>query len=105
MASPAITTRPLTSVELAHAAAVAIPSEISTRPLVGIIGVLIGAGHVPLTGRILCNVHRWCSQRRAITLWVVSRPTFLALDVLGLRSHRAGDDDLYLFRNTVASCS
>src|SRR5438445_7516467 len=53
MASPAITTRPLTSVELAHAAAVAIPSEISTRPLVGILGVLIGAGLVTLTGRML----------------------------------------------------
>ena len=53
MASAAITTRPLTSVELAHAAAVAIPSEISTRPLVGILGVLIGAGLVTLTGRLL----------------------------------------------------
>src|SRR5438445_8661986 len=53
MASPAITTRPLTSVELAHAAAVAIPSEISTRPLVGVLGVLIGAGLVTLTGRML----------------------------------------------------
>jgi DHA2 family multidrug resistance protein len=53
MASAAITTRPLTSVELAHAAAVAIPSEISTRPLVGILGVLIGAGLVTLTGRML----------------------------------------------------
>jgi len=53
MASPAITTRPLTSVELAHAAATAIPSEISTRPLVGILGVLIGAGLVTLTGRML----------------------------------------------------
>src|ERR1700746_187069 len=49
----AITTRPLTSAELAHAAAVAIPSEISTRPLVGILGVLIGAGLVTLTGRML----------------------------------------------------
>jgi DHA2 family multidrug resistance protein len=53
MASTAITTRPLTSEELAHAAAVAIPSEISTRPLVGILGVLIGAGLVTLTGRML----------------------------------------------------
>src|SRR5260370_39915576 len=53
MASTAITTRPLTSVELAHAAAAAIPSEISTRPLVGILGVLIGAGLVTLTGRML----------------------------------------------------
>ena len=53
MASAAITTRPLTSGELAHAAVVAIPSEISTRPLVGILGVLIGAGLVTLTGRML----------------------------------------------------
>src|SRR6202007_2083538 len=53
MASTAITTRPLTSVELAHAAAEAIPSEISTRPLVGILGVLIGAHLVTLTGRML----------------------------------------------------
>jgi len=53
MASTAITTRPLTSVELAHAAAAAIPSEISTRPLVGILGVLIGAGLVTLSGRML----------------------------------------------------
>jgi len=53
MASAPITTRPLTSVELAHAAATAIPSEISTRPLVGILGVLIGAGLVTLTGRML----------------------------------------------------
>src|SRR6201987_4447752 len=52
MAAP-ITTRPLPSAELAHAAAVAIPSEISTRPLVGILGVLIGAGLVTLTGRML----------------------------------------------------
>jgi DHA2 family multidrug resistance protein len=53
MASAAITTRPPTSGEFAHAAAVAIPSEISTRPLVGILGVLIGAGLVTLTGRML----------------------------------------------------
>src|SRR6266436_6731601 len=53
MASAAITTRPPTSAEIAHATAVAIPSEISTRPLVGILGVLIGAGLVTLTGRML----------------------------------------------------
>jgi MFS transporter, DHA2 family, multidrug resistance protein len=53
MASAAITTRPLTSVEFARAAATAIPLEISTRPLVGILGVLIGAGLVTLTGRML----------------------------------------------------
>jgi DHA2 family multidrug resistance protein len=53
MTSATITTPPLTSVELANAAAAAIPSEISTRPLVGILGVLIGAGLVTLTGRML----------------------------------------------------
>ena len=31
----------------------AIPSQISTRPLLGILGVLIGAGLVTLTGRML----------------------------------------------------
>src|SRR5258708_8517279 len=53
MTSITITTPPLTSVQLANAAAAAIPSEISTRPLVGILGVLIGAGLVTITGRML----------------------------------------------------
>ena len=53
MASAAITTRPFSSAEIARATAAAIPSEISTRPLVGILGVLIGAGLVTLTGRML----------------------------------------------------
>lgn len=53
MAATAITTRPPTSGELAHAAATAIPSEVSTRPLLGILGVIIGAGLVTLTGRML----------------------------------------------------
>src|ERR1700720_4416163 len=53
MASAAITTRPASSAEIARATAAAIPSEISTRPLVGILGVLIGAGLVTLTGRML----------------------------------------------------
>jgi DHA2 family multidrug resistance protein len=53
MAATTITTRPPTPVEIAHATAAAIPSEISTRPLLGIIGVLIGAGLVTLTGRML----------------------------------------------------
>src|SRR5260370_25426270 len=57
-----------------------------------------------LCSRFLRNVHRWLSQCRTITLWVVSRPTFLALDVLGLRRHRAVDDDLSRFRRTVGSC-
>src|SRR5882757_4505345 len=45
-------TRP-TPAEIASATAAAIPSEISTRPLLGIVGVLIGAGLVTLTGRML----------------------------------------------------
>jgi MFS transporter, DHA2 family, multidrug resistance protein len=53
MASTTITTRPPTPLEIAGAAAAAIPSEVSTRPLLGIIGVIIGAGLVTLTGRML----------------------------------------------------
>src|SRR5271166_1957996 len=53
MASTTITTRPLTPVELAHATAAAISSEVTTRSLLGIIGVIIGAGLVTLTGRML----------------------------------------------------
>src|SRR5271170_8340736 len=53
MAATAITTRPLTPMEIAQATARAIPSEISPRTLVGILGVLIGAGLVTLTGRML----------------------------------------------------
>jgi MFS transporter, DHA2 family, multidrug resistance protein len=53
MAATAITTRPLTPVEIAHATAKALPSEISLRTLVGILGVLIGAHLVTLTGRML----------------------------------------------------
>src|SRR5271154_7132884 len=53
MAATTITTRPLTPVELAQATARAIPSEISPRTLVGILGVLIGAHLVTLTGRML----------------------------------------------------
>ena len=53
MASTAITTRPPTPAEIARATAAAIPSAISTRPLLGILGVLIGAGLVTLTGRML----------------------------------------------------
>ena len=53
MAATAITTRLPTPAEIAHATAAAIPSEISTRPLLGILGVIIGAGLVTLTGRML----------------------------------------------------
>jgi MFS transporter, DHA2 family, multidrug resistance protein len=42
-----------TPTEIARAAAATIPSEVSTRPLLGILGVLLGAGVVTLTGRML----------------------------------------------------
>jgi MFS transporter, DHA2 family, multidrug resistance protein len=53
MAATAITTRPLNPLEFARAAALAIPSETSTRPLLGILGVVTGAGLVTLTARML----------------------------------------------------
>jgi len=52
MAAPSIVVRP-TAIEIARGAATAIPSEVSTRPLLGILGVVIGAGLVTLTGRML----------------------------------------------------
>ncbi|HXB21766.1 MAG TPA: MFS transporter [Candidatus Solibacter sp.] len=53
MAATTIATRLPTPADLARIAAQAIPSETSTRPLVGILGVVIGAGLVTLTGRML----------------------------------------------------
>ena len=53
MAATSITTLLPTPAEIAHATAAAIPSEVSTRPLLGILGVIIGAGLVTLTGRML----------------------------------------------------
>jgi len=53
MAAAAITTRPPTPLVIANATAAALPSEVSTRPLLGILGVVIGAGLVTLTGRML----------------------------------------------------
>src|SRR6266516_7022888 len=38
---------------IARAVAAAIPAEVSTRPLLGTLGVLLGAGLVTLTGRML----------------------------------------------------
>jgi DHA2 family multidrug resistance protein len=52
VASANVVTRP-TPAQIARGTAAAIPSEISTRPLLGIVGVLIGAGLVTLTGRML----------------------------------------------------
>jgi len=52
MAAPSIVVRP-TAIEIARGAAAAIPPEVSTRPLLGILGVVMGAGLVTLTGRML----------------------------------------------------
>jgi DHA2 family multidrug resistance protein len=53
MAAANVTPRHLTPEQLAHAAAAAIPSEVSTRSLVGILGVLMGAGIVTITGLMI----------------------------------------------------
>jgi MFS transporter, DHA2 family, multidrug resistance protein len=52
MAASSITIRP-SSIQIAHAAAAAMPSEVSTRPLLGILGVVTGAGVVTLTSRMI----------------------------------------------------
>jgi DHA2 family multidrug resistance protein len=52
MAASTITVRP-SAVEIARGAAAAMPSEVSTRPLLGILGVITGAGLVTLAGRML----------------------------------------------------
>jgi DHA2 family multidrug resistance protein len=53
MASATAALHPPTKSQLARAIAGALPSEISQRPLVGILGVIMGAGIVTLTGRLL----------------------------------------------------
>src|SRR5271170_3067521 len=52
MAATTVTIRP-SAAQIARAAAAAIPSEVSTRPLLGILGVVTGAGLVTLAGRML----------------------------------------------------
>ncbi len=52
MAASTITVRP-SAVQIARGAAAAMPSEVSTRPLLGILGVITGAGLVTLAGRML----------------------------------------------------
>ncbi|HUO61539.1 MAG TPA: TolC family protein [Candidatus Acidoferrales bacterium] len=52
VADATATTQP-TPAQIARAAAAAIPAEVSDKPLVGILGVAIGAGLVTLTGRML----------------------------------------------------
>src|SRR6266403_1598540 len=52
MAASSITVRP-SPLQIARAAAAAIPAEVSTRPLLGILGVVTGAGVVTLTSRMI----------------------------------------------------
>jgi DHA2 family multidrug resistance protein len=52
MAASIIAVRP-SSIQIARAAAAAIPAEVSTRPLLGILGVVTGAGVVTLTSRMI----------------------------------------------------
>src|SRR6202051_4211229 len=52
MAASTIAVHP-SPVEIARAVAAAIPSEVSTRPLLGILGVVTGAGIVTLTSRMI----------------------------------------------------
>jgi DHA2 family multidrug resistance protein len=52
MAASTITVRP-SALQIARAAAAAMPSEVSARPLLGILGVVTGAGLVTLAGRML----------------------------------------------------
>src|SRR5438105_585803 len=52
MSALSITVRP-SPIEIARMAAAAIPAEVSTRPLLGILGVVTGAGVVTLTSRMI----------------------------------------------------
>ena len=53
MAAPTIATPSATPILIAQSAAAAMPSELSKSPLLGILGVIIGAGVVSLTGRMI----------------------------------------------------
>jgi DHA2 family multidrug resistance protein len=52
MAASSVTVRP-SPIQIARMAAAAIPAEVSTRPLLGILGVVTGAGVVTLTSRMI----------------------------------------------------
>jgi DHA2 family multidrug resistance protein len=52
MAASSIAVRP-SPIQIARAAAAAIPAEVSARPLLGILGVVTGAGVVTLTSRMI----------------------------------------------------
>ena len=53
MSASTLTLRQPTSLQLAHGIAGAVPSELSKSPLLGILGVIIGAGVVTLTSRMI----------------------------------------------------
>jgi DHA2 family multidrug resistance protein len=53
MASQAAVLHPPTKQQMAHAIAGVLPSELSQSPVLGILGVVLGAGIVTLTGRML----------------------------------------------------
>src|ERR1700739_3249695 len=52
MATSSVTVRP-SPMDIARAAAVAMPAEVSSKPLLGILGVVTGAGVVTLTSRMI----------------------------------------------------
>src|SRR6201988_2227840 len=53
MASPAAVVHPPSKQQMAHAIAGALPAELSQSPLLGILGVVLGAGIVTLAARML----------------------------------------------------
>src|SRR6201988_3797200 len=53
MASPTALVHPPSKQQIAHAIAGGLPAELSQSPLLGILGVVLGAGIVTLTGRML----------------------------------------------------
>src|SRR5262249_16328010 len=53
MASSTITVPRPAPIQIAQSTAAAMPSEISQSPLLGILGVIIGAGGASLTGRLI----------------------------------------------------
>ena len=52
---------------------------------------------------VLCHGYRWGGERGAISLWLVPRPSFLALDVLEFGCHRTGDVCPYLCWDTASA--
>src|SRR5215831_16302494 len=53
MAASTIAAPGTAPIQIAQSAAAAMPSELSKSPLLGILGVIIGAGVVSLTGRMI----------------------------------------------------